>query len=125
MSTPISNSQDPDNERPTELERISEEERHRLGGPGVGFDGRKYRYKSFSYDKSTDALNYSRLDRARLGSGSASEDPPEWAHTIVPTEAERQQMDKLGITYDGKQYRYQEYRYDRVTDAINYARLNQ
>lgn len=125
MSTPISNSQEQGSQHPTELERNSEEERHRLGGAGVGFDGRKYRYKSFSYDKSTDALNYSHLDRARHGSESESKDLPEWVDAILPTEAERQQMETLGITYDGKQYRYKEYRYDRVADAVSYARLNQ
>ena len=124
MSTHISNSQESNSERPNELERVSEEERHRLGGAGVGFDGRKYRYKSYSYDKSTDALNYSRLDRTRLGSESETKDPPEWVDAIVPTGAERQQMEKMGITYDGKHYRYKEYRYDRVADAVNYAQLN-
>lgn len=118
MSTPISNSQHP------ELERKSEEERHRLGAAGVGFDGRKYRYKSFSYDKSTDALNYSHLDRVRHGSESESKDLPEWLDAIVPTDAERLQMKRLGITFDGKHYRYQEYSYDRVADALNYAQLN-
>ncbi len=125
MSTPISNSQESNSECTTEIERVSEEERHRLGGAGVGFDGRKYRYKSFSYDKSTDALNYSRLDRTRRGSESESKDPPEWVDAIVPTGAEWQQMEKLGITYDGKHYRYKKYRYDGVADAVNYARLDQ
>jgi len=73
---------------PTELERVSEEERQRLGGAGVGFDGRKYRYKSFSYDRSSDALNYSRVDRNRLASGRDSKDPPELADAIVPTAIE-------------------------------------
>jgi hypothetical protein len=123
MFTPIPDGKEPNSEHPTELERKTEEERHRLGGAGVGFDGRKYRYKSFSYDKSSDALNYSRLDRTRLVSGSAPKDHPEWVEATVPTPIEQQQMKDLGITYDGKYYRYKEYRYDRVADAVNYAQL--
>lgn len=32
-------------------------------------------------------------------------------------------MMQLGITYNGNQYQYQTYRYDRLEDALNYARL--
>jgi curved DNA-binding protein CbpA len=30
-------------------------------------------------------------------------------------------MSKYGITFDGKQYQYNNYRYDKLSDAINYA----
>jgi hypothetical protein len=32
-------------------------------------------------------------------------------------------MAELGVTFDGRQYRFQDYRYDRLEDAIAYARL--
>lgn len=32
-------------------------------------------------------------------------------------------MSKYGITFDGERYRYQEYKYDRLADAANYAKL--
>jgi len=34
-----------------------------------------------------------------------------------------QLMAEFGIVYDGRQYRYGPYRYDRLDDAIDYARL--
>jgi hypothetical protein len=39
MSIPISDKQEPCREHPTELERKSEKEKHRLNAAGVGFDG--------------------------------------------------------------------------------------
>lgn len=31
-------------------------------------------------------------------------------------------MAELGITFDGQSYRYKEYRYDLLSDALTYAR---
>ena len=31
-------------------------------------------------------------------------------------------MTSLGIRFDGRQYRYRDYRYDRAEDAVAYAR---
>ncbi len=106
MFTHISDSKEVNSEQPTELERKSEEEKHHLHAAGVGFDGRQYHYKEFSYDRSSDALAYSRLDRTRLASGSESKEQPEWVDAIAPTDTERKQMENLGITYDGKHYRF-------------------
>ena len=33
-------------------------------------------------------------------------------------------MLQLGITHDGARYRYQDYAYERMADALNYARLD-
>jgi hypothetical protein len=41
-----------------------------------------------------------------------------------PVESEEQQNAEFGIVFDGRNYRYKEYRYDRVTDAIAYAKLD-
>lgn len=32
-------------------------------------------------------------------------------------------MKELGITFDGKQYQFNGYRYDRLSDAVSYARI--
>ena len=34
-------------------------------------------------------------------------------------------MSRFGIWLDGERYHYQEYTYDKVTDAIDYARLQE
>lgn len=42
---------------------------------------------------------------------------------IESGKASPQLMAELGITFDGRSYRYEDYRYDRLADAINYAQL--
>ncbi|MHB1620860.1 MAG: hypothetical protein ACYCTY_12915 [Sulfuricella sp.] len=37
--------------------------------------------------------------------------------------SDTQQMEKYGITFDGERYAYGEYKYDRLSDAIIYAKL--
>ena len=37
---------------------------------------------------------------------------------------EQRQMAELGVTFDGRSYRYREYRYDLLSDALSYARLD-
>ena len=40
----------------------------------------------------------------------------------VPVLSKREVMEKYGITYDGEKYHYLNYRYDRLKDAVNYAK---
>jgi hypothetical protein len=40
----------------------------------------------------------------------------------APTEAERALMAPLGIQFDGRAFRFAGYRYDRLADAVSYAR---
>jgi hypothetical protein len=39
-------------------------------------------------------------------------------------ESEQLQMAECGVTLDGRSYRYQEYRYDVLSDALKYAQLD-
>ena len=39
-------------------------------------------------------------------------------------ETERRTRVQLGIGFDGRYYRYEQYRYDLCSDAVNYARLD-
>ncbi len=34
-----------------------------------------------------------------------------------------QLMNEFGITYDGEKFHYREYRYEKLTDAVNYAKV--
>jgi hypothetical protein len=51
-------------------------------------------------------------------------------HPASPFEAadlgaeERHRIVRYGIGFDGRFYRYREYRYDRLADALNYAKLD-
>lgn len=48
----------------------------------------------------------------------------EKAESLRQPATESQQMVELGITFDGEYYIYSEYKYDRLSDAINYAKLH-
>ena len=37
----------------------------------------------------------------------------------------QEEMDALGVTFDGQKYRYQTYTYENAEDALNYARIDQ
>lgn len=89
----------------------------------IMFDGRYYRYKSYRYDFLADACNYARLDATRPTSLTAPEGHRKWTEAAKPTAVEAQTMADLNITFDGKYYRYDQYRYDRFADAVNYAQL--
>ena len=52
-----------------------------------------------------------------------SEDGNLHAGDAGPLESESDLVSRHGITFDGEQYHYQQYRYDRLSDAINYAEL--
>jgi len=41
-----------------------------------------------------------------------------------PLESESDLVSRYAITFDGAQYHYQQYRYNRLSDAINYAELD-
>lgn len=101
---------------------LGAEERRRIIKHGIGFDGRHYRYRDYRYDRLSDALAYAELDGARSGR-PAPEAPPEWLEPHRPSAQEEAQMELLGIAFDGKFYLYGSYRYERCSDAVNYARL--
>jgi len=53
---------------------------------------------------------------------SASQDsvdgPPNWENITLE---QRQLIEQLGVSFDGKKYYFHEYGYDQLTDAVNYA----
>lgn len=111
--------------KPTMMESPTSgaDERRQAAELGVGFDGRYYRYRDYRYDHLADALNYARLERARSGGQPVGGQPPEWLEPVQPTDEERQLMAQYAITFDGRFFLYGGYRYDRCSDAANYARL--
>jgi hypothetical protein len=108
-----------------------EKERHALpdaerkvgASMGIGFDGRFYRYRTFRYERFSDAVSYAQLDRSKPQYRAKVIDAVPWEEQVEPTDQERGVMAALGITFDGSYYRYDGYRYEQCTDAANYARL--
>ncbi|WP_151638879.1 hypothetical protein [Noviherbaspirillum aerium] len=89
----------------------------------VRFDGRTYRYGQYCYDVLKDALAYARLDQGRSAqTGAPDDEASAWTPPMMPSESEQRQMDQLQVRFDGRHYHYQSYRYDRLADALDYAR---
>lgn len=91
---------------------------------GVGFDGRYYRYRTYRYDRCSDAVAYAKLDQYKPQYCEKVIHSVPWEKAAAPTDGEYRVMDSLGITFDGKYYRYETYRYEHCADAANYAALH-
>lgn len=89
----------------------------------ITFNGRHYLYGPYRYDRLSDAVNYAKLRRAnasaekQIGARRAPE------QVEAPSESQRQLMNTLDITLLHGVYRLGAYRYDRLADAVAYARL--
>lgn len=88
----------------------------------IAHDGRHYRYDRYRYDQLADALDYARLQRSELPDDA--EAPVPLAQPVeTPDEAQRELMASLAITFHDGIYLLGPYRYDRLGDAVSYARL--
>lgn len=91
---------------------------------GISFDGRVYRFGEYCYDRLADAEAYSRLELARGAAPTRAPSLPDSASRIDLTGWDADAALRLGVTFDGKAFRYLEFRYDRFADACAYARLD-
>jgi hypothetical protein len=87
----------------------------------ITFDGTQFVYNGFRYDRLTDAVAYAELMRSRptqFDKGSAMV-----AAAVIPlSEAQLSEMVELGIERRERYFHFAGYRYDRLADAVNYAR---
>ncbi|MGA0611168.1 hypothetical protein [Caldimonas sp. KR1-144] len=92
-------------------------------------DGTTYLYNGYRYGRLGDAVDYARLIRSREPAGGELEMPVGPFSSIHapqgPSDEERVLMSSLTIFYVQGQYRFENYRYDRLDDAVSYARLAQ
>src|SRR5580765_1283782 len=103
---------------------VAVDERARLMSEfSIHHDGRHYVFEGYRYDRLADAVSYARLMRARSQRQqqpyrSGCEKIIEW-----PDALERKLMKALRISFSAGVYEFRGYRYDRLIDAVNYARL--
>lgn len=100
---------------------ISEIEKDDAMHLGISFNGTQYLYREFKYDKLPDAVAYAAFDIAREGSKPVASSPVDWLERQIPDEGEQEMMQQYGISFEGWRYKYQDFRYDRLADAIKYA----
>jgi hypothetical protein len=89
----------------------------------ISHDGLRYGYKGYRYDRLKDAVTYALLMRRRPDSKDSGGPYTQFHMSAVPCGAERAVMASLAISFDAGAYRFGEYRYDRLADAVNYAKL--
>jgi hypothetical protein len=88
----------------------------------IGYDGRRYHYNGYRYDKLEDVVAYASLTRSRPGPFDAGGPHTRGETFAPPSDAERSLMASLSIRFDDGAYRYEGFRYDGLTDAVNYAK---
>lgn len=88
----------------------------------IGFDGLRYDFHGYRYDRLPDALAYARLMRSRPTSDNPRGSYVRGPDVVGPSDADRESMATLGIGYEEGMYRYATFRYDRLPDAVSYAK---
>lgn len=88
-----------------------------------------YVYSGYRYARLDDAIGYALLMRSRMqpGDPASSVDGPSIAvcEPLDPSDEDHDVMRTLDIHQEQGRYRFQQYRYDRLADAVAYARLAQ
>lgn len=92
---------------------------------GISFNGTRFVYRGFKYDRLSDAISYAELDVQRGGIQPVATPSAEWLPRTVPNSAEQALMKQFGITFEDRRYKFQNYHYDRLEDAVRYARSHQ
>jgi hypothetical protein len=107
-------------------EAAAMQERHLRTELGIRRIGWRYEYRGYRYDWLADAVAYARLDRDRQGQRRGPTDDVERLEDEAPSlpgEEDRLLMAQWAIEFEAGHYRLQGYRYDRLSDAVAYARL--
>ena len=91
---------------------------------GISFNGAQFVYLDFKYDRLADAVEYAGSESER------SHNPPptqnsDWQARLVPSVTDEVQMKLWGIVFLGGKFRFCDYSYDHLVDALNYAMNHQ
>lgn len=93
---------------------------------GIHYDGRSYCFLSYRYTRLEDAVAYARLVHARAFL-SLPEDrmtsPKHCENAEAASEAELDEMRRLGVEHRNGRYTFGEFKYDKLSDALAYARI--
>jgi hypothetical protein len=90
----------------------------------VSYDGVRYCYNGYRYDRLDDAVRYARLMRSRPLHHDAGGSFTPGPMLAPPTDAQRELMASMAIRFEAGTYRFESFRYDRLADAVNYATVS-
>jgi hypothetical protein len=100
------------------------DERMLMAEYAIGYDGLRYAYNGYRYDRLADAVAYSKLMRSRPLRRDPGGPFTQREKLNAPTDADRELMTSLAIRFEEGIYRFEGFRYDRLADAVNYATLS-
>ena len=89
----------------------------------IACDGLRYYRNGYRYDRLEDAVAYARLMSTRPGQEDTVGTFTQRKMLAWPTDAEQALMASLRIRFDHGAYRFEDFRYDQLADAVNYAKL--
>jgi|RhiMetdeSRZDD1v2_1073273.scaffolds.fasta_scaffold12637_12 hypothetical protein len=104
----------------------SDERERLMSEHSITFNGRHYQFGRYRYDHLADAVSYSLLQRSMPRGSHAADlgDPEPMPEEIeAPDRSQRALMDELDISFSDGAYHLGAYRYDRLADAVAYARV--
>lgn len=102
----------------------ADDERMLMAEYAIGYDGLRYTYNGYRYDRLADAVAYSKLMRSRPSRPDPGGPFTQREKLDVPTDADRELMTSLAIRFEQGTYRFEGFRYGRLADAVNYATLS-
>jgi hypothetical protein len=102
---------------------LSQAEILHMDALGIRLVGGDFLYRSYRYQKLSDAINYAELEHGRLDYQEEVTVQPLWLEPVEPTNGDWRVMHELGIRFDGTHFHLLDWRYDHFQDAINQARL--
>jgi hypothetical protein len=114
-------------ERIAQAGACDQEEQARLMATlGIHHEGRYYHFRSYRYVRLEDAVAYARLVGTRVARMLPEDNLPSRSFddgVKPPTGADTALMQSLGVTFEAGRYVYEGFHYDRLADAVAYARL--
>ena len=100
------------------------DERALMAEYSIGYDGLRYAYNGYRYDRLADAVGYAKLMRSRPSMDDRGGPSTRRDEIDAPTDADRELMASLAIRFEAGGYRFEGFRYSRFADAVNYATLS-
>ena len=88
----------------------------------VTFDGHYYHFRQYRYEQLSDALRYARMQHDKPGFQRDGAFVPRWLPAWQPDEGQLALMRELGIVFGQGRFAFGSYRYDRLDDAVAFAR---
>ena len=105
------------------IDTVTDERTRLMAELSIHYDGRHYIFEEYRYDRLSEAVSYARLAQARAPQVNAPLRSTYGKAIESPGESDKLLMHTLHISFRAGAYEFEGYRYDRLVDAVNYARL--